>query len=513
MFLKFESKKMKLVVKNFGPIKECVIDLSKRYYFFVGYNNTGKTYLSKLIYDIFNKETLNDFTKTTHAENTIDTSKQKGTILLTEDLIRSFLTNFAAFLKKSVIPKSLKTNGDSSFILKDLNIYFEFDFNTDVKIPPLKSVAALEMQTLDEKIESDVDIYALVKEAHSLEIKFKSYTNEAIFKQLPNDFFKEMPKKTFEKNINSIRKDIRKNFNLLLLNLLLQNKETPFFLPANRIFILENADELIEQNNKRNQELTKGLLELLESKEENKEKLMHLLTGKIEGKHTTHIHYLVNEIAQLRKSKEEDFIKNGTHFFDDIISSLSQLMGGEIILSKSNSISNWEEKFKITHPQKGEKQALNLYLASSSINQLGTLFLYLKYWAKSENNFLMIDEPEENLHPSSQMKLMDVLLAFGGKGNRVLITTHSPLVAEIINNYLILNQLDNKSELSKKLNLADTDLSLDKVGIYYFNGETVTEHKADKYGTIFTSFKEAQDKVYEIGEFLGEQMFKQINKS
>jgi predicted ATPase len=102
---------MKLVVKNFGTIKESVIDLSKRYYFFVGYNNTGKTYLSKLIYDIFSKETLTDFAKTIYAQNTIDTTKNQGTILLTEDWIHSILTNFATFLKKSVIPKSLKTNG------------------------------------------------------------------------------------------------------------------------------------------------------------------------------------------------------------------------------------------------------------------------------------------------------------------------------------------------------------------------------------------------------------------
>ena len=63
---------MRLVVKNFGPIKESVIDLSKRYYFFIGYNNTGKTYLSKLIYDIFNGEILNDFTKASGAKNSIN---------------------------------------------------------------------------------------------------------------------------------------------------------------------------------------------------------------------------------------------------------------------------------------------------------------------------------------------------------------------------------------------------------------------------------------------------------
>ena len=102
-------------------------------------------------------------------------------------------------------------------------------------------------------------------------------------------------------------------------------------------------------------------------------------------------------------------------------------------------------------------------------------------------------------------------MEFASKGNRVLITTHSPLVAEIINNYLVLSQLTNKEELVKTLNFVDTNLSPETVGIYYFNGETVTEHKTDKYGTIFTSFKEAQDSVYEIGEYLSEQMFKQLN--
>ncbi|MEO0041678.1 MAG: hypothetical protein RL329_1126 [Bacteroidota bacterium] len=51
------------------------------------------------------------------------------------------------------------------------------------------------------------------------------------------------PKTLFEKRV----KDISQSVTHSLLNLLLQNKEIPFFLPANRIFILENADELVEQ--------------------------------------------------------------------------------------------------------------------------------------------------------------------------------------------------------------------------------------------------------------------------
>jgi AAA15 family ATPase/GTPase len=500
---------MKLVVKNFGPIKESVIDLSKRYYFFVGYNNTGKTYLSKLIYDIFNGETLNDFTKSSFAKNKIEEGEL--TIILTEELIESVLKDFAEFLKETVIPKSLKTNIDSNFILKNLDIHFEFDFQKDVVTPTLSSGIAISVET-DDMETDNVEIYSLRKDANSLEIKCEYFTNEDISKKLPNDFFENIPKKIFERRINTIRRNITKDISESLLKLLLQNKEKPFFLPANRIFILENADELVEQARRQDEQQVQRLIELLESSEDNKEKVGNLMARRVSGKHTKQINYLVNEISELRKNKDEDFIKNGTGFFDDTILDLSQLMGGEIIMSKSSGISNWEEKFKISD-KKDENKSLGMYLASSSINQLGTLFLYLKYWAKSNDNFLMIDEPEENLHPKSQIKLLDLLLKFGNKGNKVLITTHSPLVAEIINNYLVLSQLENKSELSEKLNLVNTDLSLDKAGIYYFNGETVTEHKTDKYGTIFTSFKEAQDNIYEIGDFLGEQMFKQLNKS
>jgi predicted ATPase len=58
----------------------------------------------------------------------------------------------------------------------------------------------------------------------------------------------------------------------------------------------------------------------------------------------------------------------------------------------------------------------------------------------------MIDEPEENLHPENQILLVNLLLEFLTTNNRLLITTHSPLVAEVVNNYLILGQLENKEK-------------------------------------------------------------------
>lgn len=504
---------MKLFVRNFGAIKESVIDLSKRHYFFVGYNNTGKTYLAKLIYDIFNVETLRDYTESSRAIRSIE--NKSGSLLLTKETINDLLNSFAVYLKEVTIPKSLKIGSDSSFILKDLEIQFQFDFQEDVEKPPLQSGAAIGFSNDEDNSANDgtIDIYTLKKVENSLEVKIENFTSDQIYEKLPEGFFENVPKKKFEEQINSIREDVSKSFNQSLLSLLLQNREKPFFLPANRIFILENADELVEQDNARNAELAKSLLELLQSKDVDREKLGNIVSRKSDSNHTIQISNLIGEISKLRKNKDEVFMLSGTGLYNDLINKLGDIMGGEIVMHKPSPLSNWVEKFKIQKDNLEDEKPINMYLASSSINQLGILFLYFKYWAKADQNFLMIDEPEENLHPESQIKLINLLLEFASQNNRILITTHSPLLAEMINNYLVLGQLDNKEEVIENFNLINVEMNPNNTGIYYFNGEVVTEHRVGSYGTIFSSFKQAQDKIYALGDALNELMFKQLYKS
>ena len=43
---------MKIRVENLGPIKNGEIDLSKKFYVFVGYNNTGKTYMAQVLWSV-----------------------------------------------------------------------------------------------------------------------------------------------------------------------------------------------------------------------------------------------------------------------------------------------------------------------------------------------------------------------------------------------------------------------------------------------------------------------------
>ncbi len=68
---------MKLLVKNLGPIQgnTQTIDLSKRFYIFVGENNSGKTYVSQLLWTIFNQGVIHKFARSENWEEIILTDE------------------------------------------------------------------------------------------------------------------------------------------------------------------------------------------------------------------------------------------------------------------------------------------------------------------------------------------------------------------------------------------------------------------------------------------------------
>ncbi|MEM1172815.1 MAG: AAA family ATPase [Cyanobacteria bacterium P01_H01_bin.35] len=123
-----------------------------------------------------------------------------------------------------------------------------------------------------------------------------------------------------------------------------------------------------------------------------------------------------------------------------------------------------------------------------------------KYWAAEKNNFLTIDEPEENLHPENQVKLVDLLIQFAQKNNKVLITTHSPLLANAVNNYIYLDVLKNEyssdfvdkivAENNLKYIYNDNSISKDDIGVYFFEGSRIIDYEADEYGVYFRNFRE-----------------------
>lgn len=150
---------------------------------------------------------------------------------------------------------------------------------------------------------------------------------------------------------------------------------------------------------------------------------------------------------------------------------------------------------------------IDLYNASSSIKQLAPLLLYLRYRAQV-NDLLIIDEPEMNLHPESQVKLLEILAMLVNAGVKVLLTTHSPYFLSHLNN---LAQTEEKPESVRKrqatsLYLKDPRafLSMEQVSAYEMKNNELVSLKDPDYGIRWDTFGDVavdvSSKYFEIYE-------------
>ncbi|MFO0173283.1 MAG: AAA family ATPase [Aphanizomenon sp.] len=150
---------------------------------------------------------------------------------------------------------------------------------------------------------------------------------------------------------------------------------------------------------------------------------------------------------------------------------------------------------------------IDLYNASSSIKQLAPLLLYLRYRA-SKGDFLVIDEPEMNLHPESQAKLLEALSILVNLGVRILLTTHSPYIMAHLNN--LVNGNHENTEILKRqsssLYLQDKRafLPIDKVSAYEMKDNKLVSLNDPDYGIRWDTLSDVavdiQQKFFEIYE-------------
>lgn len=135
---------------------------------------------------------------------------------------------------------------------------------------------------------------------------------------------------------------------------------------------------------------------------------------------------------------------------------------------------------------------LPLHFSSSTVKTLFGLVFYLEHLAK-EGDYLMIDEPELNLHPDNQRQVARILAQLVNAGLKVIVSTHSDYFVRELNNLIMLNKdFKGAKELQEKYGYQDNELlSIDKVSAYLFDNRTITPMELDKdEGIIATTFDE-----------------------
>jgi predicted ATP-binding protein involved in virulence len=157
---------------------------------------------------------------------------------------------------------------------------------------------------------------------------------------------------------------------------------------------------------------------------------------------------------------------------------LSEILENDILYGGIETIEKPDESVEILFKLKGDVNVFDIPPVSSGIKDLIPLVLYLRYVAE-ERDLVIIDEPEMNLHPEAQIKIMEFLAMMTNSGLNIITTTHSPYLVDHISNLTKAYELKKcgKEKLEDKFKLKN-DLCFidsDKVAVYLFDNNTAKD--------------------------------------
>ncbi len=234
---------MELLIKNLGSIRNNnqTIDLTKKFYTFIGYNNSGKTLVSQLLWTIFNNDNIRRFSENTEIDSlVIDSEKPIKKITINQELIDEILNKFSQFIEKEVVNTYNLDASIKETIIGSNKLVFQANIKefkeTKFKTTFLVRVAG----------NNDLEYLQINKDQGSLTINIKENNiPEKVFDQIPRDLFERAKPSKKLLIIYSI------------IRVLLSQTQDAFFIPASHSFFPVFYQYIYEiERNKRSEHCT-----------------------------------------------------------------------------------------------------------------------------------------------------------------------------------------------------------------------------------------------------------------
>ncbi|WP_458404710.1 AAA family ATPase [Methanobrevibacter sp.] len=174
---------------------------------------------------------------------------------------------------------------------------------------------------------------------------------------------------------------------------------------------------------------------------------------------------LLSRLLNIKKNNEDIYDSVFNQKLEEFEKKIAKLIGGHIFYDDE------EEEFKF---KKGEDE-YSMKNTASGVKQLGILQRLLSNRALNENSFIIMDEPEVNIHPEWQVKFAElIVLMIKELDISIFINSHSPQFIEALEVYSAKYELSDETKfyLSKESesNAFDFDeISRDDLVILYNN--------------------------------------------
>lgn len=465
-----KSPDVQISVQNFGPVAKADIDL-RPLTVFVGESNTGKTYLSALIYALHqNFEGFSRFPWAVHVPlflqsvyHSQDSSASTPTVLKAEILetLKKLNTPERPFTF-SDLPQQLRAWLQRR--LEDAEVFGNrlkrcFDLGPDSKLVRFTNGARNELKVLlDVREDSQTRWHFNLQDAGSGLNVGGHINGETSFS--PDDT--AVLRGIFDVNNPRV--------------FLGQNPEAAYYLPAARSGIMQShgviASSLIEN-------ATRLGLERFPA--------IPAFSG------------MIADFLKLIVSYDEH--RGSSYKMKRIAKALeNEVLQGEIKVTRPAPEGYPEFLY---HPKK-TTETLRLSQSSSMVSELAPLVLFLRGIVKP-GDLLIIEEPESHLHPDAQTAIARTLARLVREGVRLVITTHSDWLLQQLGNLI------REGEANKQKNQTPTSdnwLVKEEVGTWWFHRDKpVEEISFDRIeGIEPPDYEGVSDKLYDSAIRLQQQL-------
>jgi len=437
---------MRFIVKNFGPIKHADVTLGD-FTVFVGPGGTGKSYLAYLIWMLQEMEPdwgiladkiypLHEFLDVCFTIS--GEYKRLGfdeTVKFDEDFTHRLLTKVMEIAQEAyekTISQYLKDTfrvGDVGELIRDGANFCEIKIcnNGLSKCIDIRLDKSIRIRGFDKLIDKGDYIIDFIKSKNKLVLKYKD--TEVYEKYIPPNL-----------DIGEISGIVYDLVTMAVPHIMVTyldgfcTSKASFILTDSKSGFLRFAPSLIRYA-------------LLEARRKGEFPLGF-----------SDIYMLSKLIIDRREIKNEKIGK--------IADFLEEAIGGEVYVETDGLV------FPEIFFKKGDL-TIPILRSHSGVRELAPLIIYLRYVIEMEGAFIVIEEPETHLHPYMQ-SIVTRALAMLSEYADVLITTHSPIILDELDNLIKLNKLS--PEEKKKLGYReDEGLDPESLKIYRFKLDGTVE--------------------------------------
>ena len=116
--------------------------------------------------------------------------------------------------------------------------------------------------------------------------------------------------------------------------------------------------------------------------------------------------------------------------YPDVLMQFAEIVGGSYRVTRNG---------ELYFIPKDTEIRLSMNESSSGVRSLLNVDFYLRH-AAEHGDLLIVDEPELNLHPENQRRVVRLFARLANLGIKVFITTHSDYIVKELNTLIMLNQ-------------------------------------------------------------------------